>query len=78
MPRTTDRLRRLSGIGIAATGIVCPCHVLSAAVLSVGALLLGSAPDLRPEAQDGIHALYLPFAVSLGAWLISRRARSKD
>src|SRR6266536_3165602 len=53
--------RRLFGLGVLATGLVCPCHVLA----GLAALLLG-VPLLSPAAQDGVHALYVPSAVLPG------------
>jgi hypothetical protein len=61
---------RLAGMGMLASGVVCPCHVLVglAGLLSGGALL-------SPAAQDGLHAVYVPAAVLLGALLLRRRPR---
>ena len=59
------RSRQLAGWGMLATGLVCPCHVLA----SLAALVLGQAP-LSPAAQDGVHAVYVPFAVLGGALLL--------
>ncbi len=59
-------LQRLGGAGLAATGIICPCHVLSGMVLAGLAVSSGSAPALSPALQDAVHAVYLPVAV-LGA-----------
>jgi hypothetical protein len=57
------------GVGILSTGVVCPCHVLMGAVgLVTGGMLLG------PAAQDGLHAVYVPFAVLTGALLLRRRS----
>jgi hypothetical protein len=52
------------------TGVVCPCHVLAGlvALISGGALL-------SPEAQDGLHAVYVPFAVLVGAVLLGSPRR---
>jgi hypothetical protein len=59
---------RLAPLGLLATGVVCPCHVL------VGALaLFGGASVLSPAAQDGVHAVYVPMAVMSGALLLRRR-----
>jgi hypothetical protein len=59
---------RLLGLGVLGTGVVCPCHVLVGAIglVSGGALL-------APAAQDGVHALYVPLAVFVGAVLLRRR-----
>jgi len=59
------RWRRISGIGVLASGFVCPCHVLAGAA----AILIG-APLLSPAAQDGLHAVYVPAAVIVGAGLL--------
>jgi hypothetical protein len=62
-------MRNLRALGILSTGIVCPCHVLAGAVgLIVGGTLLS------PAVQDGIHAVYVPFAVLVGALMLRRRA----
>jgi hypothetical protein len=56
------------GVGILSTGVICPCHVLMGAVgLATGGMLLA------PAAQDGLHAIYVPFAVLAGALLLRRR-----
>jgi hypothetical protein len=57
------------GLGLLATGVVCPCHALVGAV----GLLTGGAL-LSPAAQDGLHAVYVPFAVLAGALLLRGRA----
>jgi hypothetical protein len=60
---------RFVGLGVVGTGIVCPCHVLVGLVgLAIGGQVLS------PAAQDGIHAVYVPFAVLAGALLLRRRA----
>ena len=59
---------RLAALGVLATGIVCPCHAL----VGVAGLLTGGAV-LSPAAQDGIHAVYVPLAVLVGAVLLKRR-----
>jgi hypothetical protein len=51
-----------------ATGLVCPCHALVGLV----SVLTGSAV-LSPAAQDGIHAVYVPAAVLVGALLVRPR-----
>jgi uncharacterized protein (TIGR03382 family) len=61
--------RRGVGLGLLSTGVVCPCHVLVGLV----GLFLGGAP-LSPAAQDGLHAVYVPFAVLAGAALLRRRS----
>ncbi len=67
------RRRRLSGLAVAATAVICPCHALGGAVVALVALVSGSAPALSPELQDGIHALYVPAAVLLAARLLGQR-----
>jgi hypothetical protein len=59
---------RVAALGVLATGVVCPCHVLAgmAGLLTGGALL-------SPAVQDGIHAVYVPAAVLVGAILLKRR-----
>ena len=59
---------RATALGVLSTGIVCPCHGL------VGLLaLLTGGTVLSPAAQDGFHAVYVPFAVLIGAALLGRR-----
>jgi hypothetical protein len=60
--------QRLPALGVLATGVVCPCHGLVGliGVVAGGALL-------SPAAQDGIHAVYVPVAVLVGALLLKRR-----
>ncbi len=60
--------RRWPAFGVLATGIVCPCHALVGLI----GLLTGGAV-LSPAAQDGVHAVYVPAAVMLGAFLLKRR-----
>jgi hypothetical protein len=60
---------RLAGVSVLASGLVCPCHVL----VGLAGLLTGGAL-LSPAAQDGLHAVYVPGAVLLGALLLRRRA----
>jgi hypothetical protein len=60
-------MSRSVGLGLLSTGVVCPCHVL---VGLVGLLSGGSL--LTPAAQDGLHAVYVPFAVLAGALLLGR------
>jgi hypothetical protein len=55
------------GLGLIATGVVCPCHVL---VGLVGLAIGGEV--LSPAAQDGVHALYVPLAVLIGAVLLRK------
>ena len=74
LARITPRVRRACGAGVAATGLVCPCHWLAGAVAVAMAATTGAAPTLSPEAQDGIHALYLPAALLLGAYLLTGHA----
>ena len=45
----------MPGLGVLATGVICPCHAL---VGLVGVLTGGAV--LSPAAQDGIHAVYVP------------------
>ena len=52
-----------------ATGVVCPCHVLAGAV----SVVMGGAV-VTPAAQDGVHAVYVPLAVLVGALLLRRRS----
>jgi hypothetical protein len=59
---------RMAAFGVLATGVVCPCHVL----VGLAGLLTGGAL-LSPAAQDGIHAVYVPGAVLVGAILLKRR-----
>ena len=59
---------RATALGVLSTGVVCPCHVL------VGLLgLVTGGAILSPAAQDGLHAVYVPFAVLAGALLLRRR-----
>jgi hypothetical protein len=59
---------RMVGLSVLSTGVVCPCHVLvGLAGLAVGGQVLS------PGAQDGLHAVYVPCAVFLGALLLKRR-----
>jgi uncharacterized protein (TIGR03382 family) len=61
--------RTVLGVGLVSTGVVCPCHVLVGGVgLVTGGMLLA------PAAQDGLHAIYVPFAVLVGALLLRRRS----
>jgi len=62
------RLRAL-GLGVLSTGVVCPCHAL---VGLVGLAMGGQV--LSPAAQDGVHAVYVPFAVLTGALLLGKGA----
>jgi hypothetical protein len=59
---------RGAALGVLATGVVCPCHAL----VGVAGLFTGGA-ILSPAAQDGIHAVYVPAAVLLGAVLLRKR-----
>jgi hypothetical protein len=61
---------RATALGVLSTGVVCPCHVL----VGLAGLVTGGA-ILSPAAQDGLHAVYVPFAVLTGALLL-RRGRS--
>ena len=62
---------RVAALGVLATGVVCPCHALSGAVT----LVTGEAV-LSPAVQDGIHAVYVPFAVLAGALLLRVKTAS--
>ena len=53
------------GLGVLATGVVCPCHALA----WLAGLIVG-APLLEPAVQDGLHAVYVPLAVLGGAGLL--------
>jgi hypothetical protein len=66
--RTFGR-QRLLGLGVLTTGAVCPCHAL---VGLVGLAMGGQV--LSPAAQDGLHVIYVPFAVLAGALLLGRGA----
>ena len=59
---------RVIGLGAIATGVVCPCHVLIGAI----GLMMGGQV-LSPAAQDGVHAVYVPFAVLTGALLLGKK-----
>jgi hypothetical protein len=59
--------QRLLGLGALATGVVCPCHVL----VGLASLVIGGQV-LSPAAQDGVHAVYVPFAVLAGALLLGK------
>ena len=61
--------QRWVGLGTLATGVVCPCHVL----VGLAGLMMGGQV-LSPAAQDGIHAVYVPFAVLAGALLLGKGA----
>jgi len=62
--------QRFIGLGAIATGVVCPCHVL----VGLASVAIGGQV-LSPAAQDGVHAVYVPIAVLVGAILLGRRAR---
>jgi hypothetical protein len=55
------------GVATLVTGAVCPCHVL---VGLIGLAMGGQV--LSPAAQDGVHAVYVPFAVLAGALLLGK------
>jgi hypothetical protein len=59
---------RATALGVLSTGVLCPCHAL----VGLAALLTGGT-ILSPAAQDGVHAVYVPFAVLIGAALLRRR-----
>ncbi len=61
--------RRVVGLASLATGVLCPCHAL---VGLVGLAMGGQV--LSPAAQDGVHAVYVPFAVLAGALLLGKGA----
>jgi hypothetical protein len=66
--RVLDYARgRVAALGVLSTGVVCPCHVL----VGLAGLMSGGA-ILSPAVQDGIHAVYVPFAVLVGALLLRR------
>jgi hypothetical protein len=62
--------RRLAALGVLATGVVCPCHVLA----GLAAAITGTSV-LTPAAQDGLHAVYVPAAILVGAALLRRGPR---
>jgi hypothetical protein len=67
-------LRRHGGaLGLLSTGVVCPCHAL----VGVVGLVMGTA-ILSPAAQDGIHAVYVPVAVLVGAFLLRKGGQRAD
>jgi hypothetical protein len=59
---------RAVGLGVLSTGIVCPCHALVGLI----GLTTGGAV-LSPAAQDGVHAVYVPIAVLVGAVLLGKK-----
>jgi len=61
--------RRVTALSVLATGVVCPCHAL----VGIAALLTGGAL-LSPAAQDGVHAVYVPVAVLVGALLLRKKS----
>ena len=63
-------LRRLLGVAVLSTGLVCPCHAL----LGLVGLVTGGTL-LSPAAQDGVHAAYVPGAILGGAMLLRRRSK---
>jgi hypothetical protein len=65
--------RRGVGLGLLSTGVVCPCHAL----IGLFGLVTGGAL-LSPAAQDGIHAVYVPFAVLAGAALLKGRPKRRQ
>jgi hypothetical protein len=60
--------QRFLGLGAIATGVVCPCHVL----VGLASLVIGGQV-LSPAAQDGVHAVYVPIAVLVGALLLGKK-----
>ena len=59
---------RVTALGVLATGVVCPCHALVGLIgLATGGVLLS------PAAQDGVHAVYVPLAVLVGALLLRKK-----
>ncbi len=60
--------QRFIGLGAIATGVLCPCHVL---VGAIGLMMGGQV--LSPAAQDGVHAVYVPIAVLVGALLLRKK-----
>jgi hypothetical protein len=71
------RAHPLAGLGVAATGIACPCHVLSGLALAALAAVTGAAPALSPDLQDAVHAIYVPAAVATGAALLAAGRRRR-
>jgi len=63
---------RPAGLGLLATGVICPCHVL----VGVFSLVTGGTL-LSPAAQDGLHAVYVPLAVLAGAALLKKPLRGR-
>ena len=61
---------RCAALGVLLTGIVCPCHALVGLI----GLITGGAL-LSPDAQDGVHAVYVPLAVMVGAFMLRRGGR---
>ena len=59
---------RATALGVLCTGVLCPCHALVGLVA-----LLSGGTIVSPAAQDGVHAVYVPFAVLIGAALLGRR-----
>ncbi|HEY1292523.1 MAG TPA: hypothetical protein VGJ60_05460 [Chloroflexota bacterium] len=64
-------MRTFGALGVLSTGLVCPCHVLVGAL----GLILGTSL-LSPAEQDGVHAVYVPAAVLVGALMLRRAPRS--
>jgi hypothetical protein len=63
----------MTALGVLATGVVCPCHALVGLIgLVTGGVLLS------PAAQDGVHAVYVPMAVLVGALLLRKRPDTRD
>jgi hypothetical protein len=60
--------QRAAALGLLSTGILCPCHAL----VGVAGLVVGSA-IVSPDVQDGIHAVYVPLAVLVGALMLRQR-----
>ena len=60
--------QRFIGLGAIATGVLCPCHVL---VGAIGLMMGGQV--VSPAAQEGVHAVYVPIAVLVGALLLGKK-----
>ena len=58
---------RAVGLAVLSTGVVCQCHVL----VGLAGLIMGGQV-LSPAAQDGVHAVYVPVAVLVGALLLGK------
>ncbi len=71
-------LRVFGGLGMAATALACPCHVLSLAVVALlGIAGNGAQLPVSPAVQDAVHGVYVPLAAVAGAALLSPRRRRR-